>query len=918
MIGRASIFAGAILATVLLAGEAGAVEAQTLPSSPPAMSLPPPGVVDEALFREGLRARGLSDWLKQYAVDSQPADDVDAALRKRESLLAKLDDPMLSLFEREAIVRQASELLAAQIEKRPGELSSLWWRFDLARDYMERANPDAFEAILRFDLPGRDRTVVAALSTKALDVLNGLRDCIAATWDRVEGLDEADLAMREASGWLRGLESLDYRSTVLLAWAELYRAISTDISAEQRTANLNQLLAAVKQRAWTDNAKHDAAQRANILVLAAVAARYAGRLEEAAEYARQIVAVQSELGNAARRKQLRDEVLLSVVEQVRVLRDAGKRDEALQAVDAARGWVRKARPDDPVAALAIDLTEWSILAGRPSGGGVLASAEALVPLEAFASQSLPHREAVYAALAGSLAGEHVGPGLAPFALQLLVGAVVEDVATRLPAEKRASDERLASVMVVLEQAAASQPADLPAAQAGELAYLRGRALYLMGRRLDTVAALSDLVARWPEHDRAEIALRQAVSMAQESLGADGVDQSKARAAFVRAGRMFRKRFPDVPVSKRLQYFIAQALEDDGRLREAATEYAAIPSDDPNAARGALRRARCMRAILQSAIDETKRSPDEVSLLADEAVRAASEGVDAAATRPAGSTEADVCLAAEQVLVLANILNCRQVGRPDETVRVLDGFESRFARCPAAIGQALRERIVALRQLKRMSEARQVVEEYLKAEPEQAGPVMIRLLEAMHAEIDIADERGDQQTVREVAGEAAELARSLMEWSEARPNRIPPPDRLTIAIWRAGAILHAGRPDESADLFDACAELMANMPGDHRSQDIEIRLGKAESLLSAGKADAAMPIFALLGKELPEESPRWWRAFAGQLQCHTALSHNPTDILQAIQQRRYFSPDLGGPRVRRMLEAVEKTNRARLPASTPSP
>lgn len=917
MIGRTSISAGAILATVLLAGDAGAVEAQTRPSSRPAMSLPPPGAVDEALFREGLRARGLSDWLKQYAVDSPPADDVDTALRKREALLARLDDPMLSLFEREAIVRQASGLLAAQIERRPGELSSLWWRFDLARDYMERANPDAFEAILRFDLPGRDRVVVAALSAKAIDVLHELRECIAATWDRVESLDEADLAMREASGWLRGLEGLDYRSAVLLAWAELYHAISTDLPAEQRIAALNQLLAGVKQRTWTDDARHDPAQRANILVLAAVAARYAGRLEEAAEYARRIVAVQSELGNTARRKQLRDELLLSVVEQVRVLRDAGRRDEALQAVDAARGWVRKARPDDLAAALAIDLTEWSILAGRTAGGGVLASADALVPLEVFASQSLRHREAVYAALAGALADEHVAPGIAPFALQLLVGVVVEDVA-RLPAEKRAGDQRLASVMTVLEQVASSQPADLPAAQAGELAYLRGRALYLMGRRLDTVAALSDLVERWPEHDRAEIGLRQAVSMAQGLLGVEGVDQSKARAAFVRAGRMLRKRLPDAIDSKRLQYFLAQALEDDGRLREAATEYAAIPWDDPNAARGALRRARCVRAILQSAIDEGKQPPDEVSRLADEAVRAAREGVDAAATRPAGSTEADVCLAAEQALVLANILNLRQVERPDEAVRVLDGFESRFARCPAAIGQALRERIVALRQLKRMSEARRVVEEYLKAEPEQAGPVMIRLLEAMHAEIDIADERGNQQTVREVAGEAAELARSLMEWSEARPNRIPPRDRLTIAIWRAGAILHAGRPDESADLFDACSELMADMPGDHGTQDIEIRLGKAESLLSAGKADTAMPIFALVGKELPEESLRWWRAFAGQLQCHTALGHDPTEILQAIQQRRYFTPDLGGPRTRRMLEAVEKTNRARLPASTPTP
>ena len=73
-------------------------------------------------------------------------------------------------------------------------------------------------------------------------------------------------------------------------------------------------------------------------------------------------------------------------------------------------------------------------------------------------------------------------------------------------------------------------------------------------------------------------------------------------------------------------------------------------------------------LLQSAVDEAKRSRDEKSLLADEAVQAAREGVTSAATRPAGSTEADVCLAAEQVLVLVNLLNLQQVGRSDEAMR----------------------------------------------------------------------------------------------------------------------------------------------------------------------------------------------------------------------------------------------------------
>ena len=113
---------------------------------------------------------------------------------------------------------------------------------DLARDYLDRADPAAFESVLRYDLPGRDRVTVAALSAKAIEVLQQLRSCLAGTWAQVERLDEASLAAMDASGSLRALEGLDYRSAVLLAWADLYHTVTADMPARstgrrtQRTA----------------------------------------------------------------------------------------------------------------------------------------------------------------------------------------------------------------------------------------------------------------------------------------------------------------------------------------------------------------------------------------------------------------------------------------------------------------------------------------------------------------------------------------------------------------------------------------------------------------------------------------------------------------------------------------------------------
>ncbi|HSW44384.1 MAG TPA: hypothetical protein VLM89_02310, partial [Phycisphaerae bacterium] len=721
-----------------------------------------------------------------------------------------------------------------------------------------------------------------------------------------ENLDEQGLAQMEVTGWLRSLEALDHRSAVLLVWARLCHAICRVDS--DRAATLNELLDDLTRRwGWATNDRYDPSVRINALVLASVAARYAGRFDEADGFARKIIALQTEQANSPRRPELPGDSLLAILEQIRVLRDAGRREEALTAVDTAQTYLRKAWPDDLAAALAVDLLEWSVLAGRKAGqrgGSVLASAEALVPLEVFASKSLVNREILRAALAGALADEPIRPDLSPFALELIAGAAVSDVLDRLPPDRRASDARLAAVIDALQQVAASQPADVSPVELGEMLYLRGQVLLAAGRKLEAARALADLVERVPNHDRARAAARQAVTLVRGVLDGGQGDSAAARAAFVRAGRLLRKLMPDAPESRSLQYFIAQALEDSGMLREAADEYAAVLPEDANGPLAGLRRARCLRTLLQQAVGPAGTAPADLKSLTDETVEVARSGAKIAGTRPADDQPA-LCLAAEQVLLLANVLNLPVVGRSAEALDALNNFESRFDRCPGAVGQALRERIVALRQLKRMAEARQVVDLYLQKDPEQAGPVMIRLLQAMHDEIEAAEDRGDEQAVRSVAAEAAELARMLLKWSDAHPGSVAPGDGLTIAVWRAAATLHAGRPDEAIELYELCTRMAEEIQQPHEAQEVQIRLGNAEAVLAAGRPEHALTLFSNLCRRLPEESPPWWRAFVGQLRCHAALNHDSDGILQTIRQRRYLSPDLGGPRYRRTIEAVEK-------------
>jgi len=885
--------------------------------------IPPAGYVDEALFREQLRQRGLTDWLQQYYADTPVPDEIDARFRRRESLLARAAEPGALTHDRRAKVAEASAILTSLIAEHPEHPSRLRWLFERARDDLERCEPEAFEAVLLYESAGRDRVRVASLSAGAIETLKRMRRQIAQAWETAGSMEEDALEEATASGSLSTLETQDRQSSLLLAWATLYHALSADLEGSRRTAAFSALLEEVTERhAWTEVGAGQETLRCHALVLAAVAARRAGRFDAADAYARQIVATFTKVADPHERKQLRNASLLAVLEQVRVLRDAGKLDEALKAVGQARAWARRARPEDVRAGLAIALVERSILARR-SGARVacenlLRPAEALAPIRVFAEQSPNRREAVYAVLAGTLGADTPAtPATQPaaeslFELQLIVGATLRTVSTELPPDRRMRDARLEAAIDAVRRVVASPPADAPSPVLGELMFLLGRAYYLKGHRLESVARLADLVEKVPKHDRALMAARQAVAVAEALLrGPGGTDTSNVRTAFVRAARLLRRQDPDSPASRRLQYFIALRLENSGRLREAEEEYAAVPADDANALRAGLRRARCLRKLLDAAVAAGRPAAPAVRELAGEALRVTREAADlgARAGRDEGK-EDDRCLAAELVLALASLLNHPSVGQPAGAVDTLSDFERRFADCPGATGRALRGRVLALRQLKRMGDARRVVERFLQTDPEHAGPVMANLLEAMRDEINAAADRGDELSVTSIAKEAARLADTLLAWSRQRAERVGQADRLTLRVWRAWSLLHASKPGEAIDLYETCAQAGADMLSPDAALRFEITLGRAECRLALDEPARAVELFTEVWQRSSEHSRPWWRAFVGSLEAHTRLGHDPNQILQSIRQQRHLAPDLGGPRWRRALEAIERTNLAR--------
>ena len=358
---------------------------------------------------------------------------------------------------------------------------------------------------------------------------------------------------------------------------------------------------------------------------------------------------------------------------------------------------------------------------------------------------------------------------------------------------------------------------------------------------------------------------------------------------------------DTLEARLLQYQLALSLEQDESFAEAAELYALVTSDAPRFLDACLGQVRCHQQMATEATEDAQRLT-HIEL----AIEASHRGI-------ASGRERDSCAWAALVVARAHLLNHSLVNRPADALTTLAAAEFDADACSQAVGGMLRERIRALQALDRLSDAREVIGSFLQRNPDDAGPAMAMLLQRMRAEIDEAADQGDPARVKELATEAAALARQLEDWAGEHAGRMGDADLLTIRIWRGASLLQADEPEAALELLQACQqELRAQSDDADDARMIETALGCGEALLRLRRPAEALPIFSEIWQRTAERSPAWWRAYCGSLQAHTMQGDSaPEDILASIRQQKVLAPGLGGARWKSCLEQVEQVNRSRL-------
>jgi hypothetical protein len=909
------------------------------------------GTVDEGTFREGLRKRGLDAWLDAYLAETPPVDEADSRLREREQLLEQAGRADLPSDERRELLRRARGILEELIKTHPKHAGRPRWLLELIRDRLEREDAELFARVLLYDLPGGDRQAAGDITTDVLKRIAELNDSISAEWEWYESLDETAMTAATASGAPRRLEMLQSQAAMLEAWARLYQALGTNASTDDRDAMLRGLLEDVTRKYGWTLPDQPPAQRRRALIIAARTARALGRAAEAELYARDVIQVSNPESGDADGAAARQAALLAVLEQLRAMRDRGRFDAALEAVDQATQWIDRIRSDDVSAHVALALTHKSILSRRaktaaaPGAGGepgdssgdglpgksaettsAAASAagshngaawleppSALSPLENLCARGPDYCEALYAAIAGTVRNAPLDAKTPPFVTQLLLGAAVADCVRADDASDVRDRSRLDELLATASDYLRNAPATASQAWHGEMEYLLGRARYLTGARLEAVNTLASLAERRSEHYRSTEAARQATAIAQEMLGgSDEPVQRTVRDAFVRAGHLLRERDPDQARARSLSYYMGIALEQNRRLEEAAAEYERVPAESEHALEAQLGRVRCFRAALEQASSEHTLSQPDLQRLGSQAQTAADQAGEAARVRLKDSANpGQKELAAKILLAQAGVLNHRVVDQAARAVEVLDHLSAAVSTGSPLVPLLLQERIQARERLQQYGPARDDALKLVEVDGERAGGLLAMLVESARTAVLARLDQGEAESAGRIAAAGAQLAGDLDEWADTHGGKLSARERLTVRVWEAWFLLAAGKSEEAFSSYESLSKQFEESSSEHAALAVEIDLGRAECLLALDRAEEALPVFTRTWQASPEGSADWWRAYAGSLRCHARLGHDAREIVQSIRQQRTLSPELGGPRWSRVLTGLEASSLKRL-------
>ena len=890
-----------------------------------------------ALFRDGLKKRGLIELLEQHLKEYPPASPSAAALMNREVKLAEFADKTRPLDQRRAAIAEANRLLEQLIEENTTDLRAVEWRMTLAHSLLYQEGEAYATNILFFGGTQADRSSLSPLTARALSTARALIGQIEAENERINALSPSDFEKLEEAGFVEKLDRLGPSADYLLLWALFYDSLHRE---EKDPARASQLTEIVKTFAanpdWLATPHEQSNVQIPALLLAGMTERRLKNHETARQHFERAAAAAERLADESKKDAAQWAIILSALEAGRNALQENRFDPALAEVTKLRATPAVKAPAQYGARLAAALLERSILLARAESADKAGRStdarkfreDAWKSLDTLAREEPQNRAQLYATLYKNTSSTNKASAPRdPVEVSALLAGLLEDAA-KDPSKK---DEFLNHVIregeQFLSQASGAQRTVTP-----EILYQMAIAHYRLAQPVPAAQKMIEIAKKYPNSGQAAEAALTAVQLAaQQCMDASQcAAQSPNHQLYRQALETLLAGFPNHDAAKYWRFYYAQLLEDAEDFSGAATEYSRVDRTHEHYLESAFRRLRAQaKAAAQASQREPSATPQSMANM--DAVNVAYRDFVTRATAESSGKDQQHGdriqeLLAEARLLLAETYLLAGVNRPEQALETLVGFEKTSASQGPLLGRMWRARLRALEASGRLEEASRVVPEYVAADPRNAGPTLQMLYTSMRTDWQRAQPAAPTET-RSQPSEATTaaspstaqasapanaeimllLSDQILKWTQRNDVQTTPAQQREAAVQHAETHLLAGKFTDARALFETLLPNAQTDPSKLDSVDLRATLGHAEALLRNGDPEKALPGFNRLATNLPPEHPTRWLALIGDLEARTALGHPPDGILRVITQQRRLFPTLGGPETASRFDRIEREN-----------
>ena len=593
----------------------------------------------------------------------------------------------------------------------------------------------------------------------------------------------------------------------------------------------------------------------------------------------------------------------AAIERVRLQIDQGQFVQAIATIDQQRKEVDADPRFDPTVRLARKLSlamlsfEANSLAADAAAAAKNRSAETAFSsqrfdaLAALAADAPDSRQSIYQLIGDRLGDVSTVAGLPPFGKAIFAARWYHD---------RKFEQALAAADS-LERDTAQKPDFLKQ----DAVYLKAVCQQELKQPLPAAQAYVQFARDFPQDKRASQALLLGLSLLAKQ--SDVLEDAATRALLLDVGDLLLRSSSPQTVQYRQAWLplIAEANLREGRYDRAAELFQTIPADSKQYGGAVVGRLLAVSGKIRFAVgtQDKEKVRGEAEAVIDEAVQLAKKLSAGASTRPTDTQPGSPDMLAARLLLEAARLCIDTLGEPDRALTLLAGAQERWQSSPALLAQLLNVRIQAMQKAGKLDQATQLVDQFMAAKPDAAGPLLASLLGDMQREIEQQQKLGRTEQAGRYATLAVSLAEHLDKWAAAHPEALRPEQRYAISYRLARAMLQAGQTERALAVFEELYKQDAARSGG-QAKDSGVLEGRAACMFALQKwADARLAYMDIWRRGQPR-SEMWWQAIFRSLQCSAQLKdEDPGKILKVIRQHKDLYPDMGGPALAKQFDEL---------------